>query len=152
MAVTEETPSQASRAEAVAEAGMGAGDHPSSTGIPSTEDPTDLEKAGNGKPVSPSGSSVGHDVKDEKVAAATEEPQRSKGKTLLIMLALCVRFLGPSASALCADLLKIAVFLAALDTVNLRVSTTTRSYADHCIDNRHYSCSDNCNSLSRFRG
>ncbi|KAL8663916.1 MAG: hypothetical protein Q9202_003465 [Teloschistes flavicans] len=117
MAVTEEIPSQASRAEAVAEAGMGAGDHPSSTGVPSTEDPTDLEKAGNGKPVSPSGSSVGHDVKDEKVAAATEEPQRSKGKTLLIMLALC-----------------IAVFLAALDTTIVTTAVPTIATRFHASE------------------
>ncbi|KAL8780780.1 MAG: hypothetical protein Q9194_000713 [Teloschistes cf. exilis] len=111
MAVTEDFPSQASRAEAVAEAGMGAHNHPS-TGIPLSDHPTDLEKAGNGEPVSPSGSSSGHEVNNEKPTPPAEESQRSKGKTALIMLALC-----------------IAVFLAALDTVSLDVPTTVPTIA-----------------------
>ncbi|KAL8716992.1 MAG: hypothetical protein Q9225_005728 [Loekoesia sp. 1 TL-2023] len=100
MANTEEVPSQASRAEAVAEAGMGADNTPS-TALPTPVKATDLETADNGDPTSPPSSTNGAEAKDEKPVAAPEESQRSKGKTALIMLALC-----------------IAVFLAALDTVS----------------------------------
>lgn len=89
MAVTEARPSEASRAEAVAEAGMGADSTPPTT-IPSSEKTTDLEKGENREGLSPSGSSDGVGVKDEKTADAPVQPQRSKGKTTLIMLALCV--------------------------------------------------------------
>ncbi|KAI4195344.1 MAG: hypothetical protein LQ350_007270 [Teloschistes chrysophthalmus] len=116
MTVTEELPSQASRAEAVAEAGMGADNNPS-TGLPSSNHPTDLEKVGNGEPVSPSGSSGGHEINNEKATPPTEEPQRSKSKTALIMLALC-----------------IAVFLAALDTVSLDISVPTIATRFHASE------------------
>lgn len=91
MAVTEEIPSEASRAEAVAEAGMGADTTPP-TAMPSSEKATDLEKGENGEGFSPSSSSDAVGVKDEKTADVPEEPQRSKGKTALIMLALCVSY------------------------------------------------------------
>ncbi|KAI4281828.1 MAG: hypothetical protein L6R38_003382, partial [Xanthoria sp. 2 TBL-2021] len=107
MAVTEEIPSEASRAEAVAEAGMGADTTPP-TAMPSSEKATDLEKGENGEGFSPSSSSDAVGVKDEKTADVPEEPQRSKGKTALIMLALC-----------------IAVFLAALDTTIITTAIPT---------------------------
>ncbi|KAI4235062.1 MAG: hypothetical protein LQ349_003410 [Xanthoria aureola] len=107
MAVTEAIPSGASRAEAVAEAGMGADSTPPTT-IPSSEKTTDLEKGENREGLSPSGSSDGVGVKDEKTADAPVQPQRSKGKTTLIMLALC-----------------IAVFLAALDTTIITTAIPT---------------------------
>lgn len=89
MAATEVIPSEASRAEAVAEAGMAASITPP-TAIPSSNKVTDLEKAEGAGIVSPSGSSDAIGEKDEKTAEASEELQRSKGKTALIMLALCV--------------------------------------------------------------
>ncbi|KAL9595636.1 MAG: hypothetical protein Q9179_004907 [Wetmoreana sp. 5 TL-2023] len=101
MANREDMPSQASRAEAVAEAGMGADDQPS-TAIPSSEKERDLEEAGNDERFSPSTSSNGVASKDEKAGNPPEEPQRSKSKIALIMCAL-----------------GIAVFLAAIDTVSL---------------------------------
>ncbi|KAL8903699.1 MAG: hypothetical protein Q9171_007309, partial [Xanthocarpia ochracea] len=107
MATTEVIPSEASRAEAVAEAGMGASSTPS-TATPSSGKATDLEKAEGGGIVSPSGSSDAIGDKDEKTAEAPEELQRSKGKTALIMLALC-----------------IAVFLAALDTTIITTAVPT---------------------------
>ncbi|KAL8872453.1 MAG: hypothetical protein Q9174_001923 [Haloplaca sp. 1 TL-2023] len=107
MAVTEEVPSQASRAEDVAIAGMGADDQPP-TAIPCSNKEVDLEKAENEGTASPSGSSGGQDVKDEKSAPPTEGEPRSKSKTLLIMLALC-----------------IAVFLAALDTTIITTAVPT---------------------------
>ncbi|KAL8693792.1 MAG: hypothetical protein Q9218_001440 [Villophora microphyllina] len=113
---TEEVPSQASRAEAVAEAGMGAHDQPP-TAIPASEHPSDLERNGNGELASPSGSSGGHDVRDEKTTPATDEPQRSKGKTALIMLALC-----------------IAVFLAALDTTIITTAVPTIATRFHASE------------------
>ncbi|KAL8862798.1 MAG: hypothetical protein Q9178_000740 [Gyalolechia marmorata] len=88
MAATEVLPSEASRAEAVAEAGMGASSTPP-TAIPSSKKATDLEKAEGGGIGSPSGSSDEIGDKDDKTAEAPEELQRSKGKTALIMLALC---------------------------------------------------------------
>ncbi|KAL8912622.1 MAG: hypothetical protein Q9172_007470, partial [Xanthocarpia lactea] len=107
MAATEVIPSEASRAEAVAEAGMGASSLPP-TAIPSSNKATDLEKAEGAGIVSPSGSSDEIGDKDEKTAEAPEELQRSKGKTALIMLALC-----------------IAVFLAALDTTIITTAVPT---------------------------
>ena len=87
---TAELPSEASRAEAVAEAGMGAHSKPP-TAVPPSDMSTDLEKGDHGG-VSPSGSSDGIEGKHEKTADESEELQRSKGKTTLIMLALCVRY------------------------------------------------------------
>lgn len=87
MTNTEEVPAQASRAEAVAEAGMGADDQPP-TAIPSSQKEVDPEKAEDDGRNSPSGSSAGQDVKDEKTV---QTPQRSKSKIALIMIALCVR-------------------------------------------------------------
>ncbi|KAL8935032.1 MAG: hypothetical protein Q9216_005619 [Gyalolechia sp. 2 TL-2023] len=104
MANVEEVPPPASRAEAVAEAGMGADDTPLNT---RGQDP-DIEKAEKDGLASPPSSINATDEKDEKLAAATEEPQRSKGKTTLIMSALC-----------------IAVFLAALDTTIITTAIPT---------------------------
>ncbi|KAL8983739.1 MAG: hypothetical protein Q9205_002108 [Flavoplaca limonia] len=101
-----EIPSEASRTEAVAEAGMGADGTPP-TAIPSSEMAADLEKGEHGG-VSPSASSDGTGSKHEKAADVPDEPQRSKGKTALIMLALC-----------------IAVFLAALDTTIITTAVPT---------------------------
>ena len=88
MAAANEMPSQASRAEAVAEAGAGADSTPP-TAIPSSEKAADPETAEDGH-TSPSSSTNGVEAKDEKPVAALEGVQRSKGKTALIMLALCV--------------------------------------------------------------
>ncbi|KAI4121909.1 MAG: hypothetical protein LQ338_006094 [Usnochroma carphineum] len=116
MAVTEEILSQASRAEAVAEAGMGADDTPP-TAIPSSEDATDLEKADHGEQASPSSSTNGVEAKDEKAVAAPEGPQRGTGKTALIMAALC-----------------IAVFLAALDTTIITTAVPTIATRFHASE------------------
>lgn len=89
MAVIEEMPSQAYRAEAVAEAGMGADSTPP-TAIHSSRNGTDLEKAENSEHVSPLSSTIGAEANEEKDVAAPPE-QRNKGKTALIMSALCVR-------------------------------------------------------------
>ncbi|KAL8858095.1 MAG: hypothetical protein Q9198_010696 [Flavoplaca austrocitrina] len=67
----------------------------------------DLEKGEHGG-VSPFASSDGTGSKQEKAADVPDEPQRSKGKTALIMLALC-----------------IAVFLAALDTTIITTAVPT---------------------------
>ncbi|KAL8806666.1 MAG: hypothetical protein Q9182_001194 [Xanthomendoza sp. 2 TL-2023] len=107
MTATEEIPSQASRAEAAAEAGMGA-DYTPSNAIPSLGNATDLERGDNDVQVSASGSSEGIGVRDEKTAETSKEPERSKGKTTLIMSALC-----------------IAVFLAALDTTIITTAVPT---------------------------
>lgn len=87
MAVAE-IPSEASRTAAVAVAGMGADGTPP-TAISSSEMATDPEKGEHGG-VTPSGSSDGTGSKHEKAVDVPDEPQRSKGKTALIMLALCV--------------------------------------------------------------
>lgn len=84
MANKEEVPSQAYSTAAVAEAGMGA--HASPTVVPGQR--TDVEKAETDESTSPPSSTNGVDKK--KPDAADEEPQRSKGKTALIMSALCV--------------------------------------------------------------
>ncbi|KAL8682398.1 MAG: hypothetical protein Q9186_001519 [Xanthomendoza sp. 1 TL-2023] len=107
MTATEEIPSQASRAEAVAEAGIGADSTPSNA-IPSSEKATDLERGDNGVQASLSGSSEDIGVRDEKTAETSKEVERSKGKTSLIMSALC-----------------IAVFLAALDTTIITTAVPT---------------------------
>ncbi|KAL8832896.1 MAG: hypothetical protein Q9170_004676 [Blastenia crenularia] len=116
MANNEEVPSQASQAEAVAEAGMGA-DNTRPTAIPSSEKETDLEKGEHGCQTSPASSSNGAGAKDEVLAAASEEPRRSKGKTTLIMLALC-----------------IAVFLAALDTTIITTAIPTIATRFHASE------------------
>ncbi|KAL8774821.1 MAG: hypothetical protein Q9209_000760 [Squamulea sp. 1 TL-2023] len=82
MAATEEIPSEASRAEAVAEAGMGADSTPS-TAIPSSEKAIDPEKAENGERISHSGSSDGTGVKDEKSTAVSEDAQRTLDTTII---------------------------------------------------------------------
>ncbi|KAL8899695.1 MAG: hypothetical protein Q9207_006064 [Kuettlingeria erythrocarpa] len=99
-------PSDASQAEAVAEAGPGADTMPPNT-LSSSEGATDPEQAEHGEHASPTSSTNGAEAKDEKAAAAPEE-QRSKGKTALIMSALC-----------------IAVFLAALDTTIITTAVPT---------------------------
>lgn len=86
MANTEEVPSQASRAEAVAEAGMGANNSPP---IASGQG-TDVEKGEKDGSTSPSSSTNRTEEKDGMPVAAPEEPQMGKGKTTLIMSALCV--------------------------------------------------------------
>ncbi|KAL8699101.1 MAG: hypothetical protein Q9224_001563, partial [Gallowayella concinna] len=116
MTATEEIPSQASRAEAVAEAGMGA-DYTSSNAIPSSEKATDLERGDNGAQASPSGSSEEIGVRDEKTAETSKEVERSKGKTSLIMSALC-----------------IAVFLAALDTTIITTAVPTIATRFHASE------------------
>lgn len=84
-----EIPSQASRAEAVAEAGMGAHDRP-----PTASPASDAGGVKNGEQASPSSSPDGVEANDEKpVAAHEEEPKMSTAKIALIMLALCVRCL-----------------------------------------------------------
>ncbi|KAI4090518.1 MAG: hypothetical protein LQ344_004658 [Seirophora lacunosa] len=94
-------PSQAFRAEAVAEAGMGAHDRP-----PTASPALDAGGVKNGEQASPSSSPDGVEANDEKpVAAHEEEPKMSTAKVALIMLALC-----------------IAVFLAALDTRNIKLT------------------------------
>ncbi|KAL8732674.1 MAG: hypothetical protein Q9166_002650 [cf. Caloplaca sp. 2 TL-2023] len=95
---------------------MGA-DSTSPTVISSSRKTRDLEKAENGDGVPLPEELDGTGVKDEKTAETPEEPQRSKGKTALIMLALC-----------------IAVFPAALDTtiISTAVPTiATRLHASH---------------------
>ncbi|KAL8699864.1 MAG: hypothetical protein Q9201_005760 [Fulgogasparrea decipioides] len=109
-------PSQASRAEAVAEAGMGADDQPS-TAIPSSEKERDLEEAGNDERFSPSTSSNGVASKDEKAGNPPEEPQRSKSKIALIMCAL-----------------GIAVFLAAIDTTIITTAVPTIATRFHASE------------------
>ncbi|KAL9598914.1 MAG: hypothetical protein Q9219_004179 [cf. Caloplaca sp. 3 TL-2023] len=104
MANTEELPSQASRAEAVAEAGMGAHDTPP-TAAPSSGANADLEKGDHDDHSSPTSSTAGAEAKDEKPVAPPEEPQKSKGKTTLII--------------------QIAVFLAALDTTIITTAVPT---------------------------
>ncbi|KAL8814549.1 MAG: hypothetical protein Q9223_006241, partial [Gallowayella weberi] len=89
MTPPDEIPSQVSRAEAVAEAGMGA-DYTLSNAIPSLGKATDLERGDNGVLASASGSSEGIGVRDEKTAETPKVPERSKGKTTLIMSALCL--------------------------------------------------------------
>ncbi|KAI4206265.1 MAG: hypothetical protein LQ348_001028 [Seirophora lacunosa] len=97
-------PSQASRAEAVAEAGMGAHDRP-----PTASPASDAGGVKNGEQASPSSSPDGVEANDEKpVAAHEEEPKMSTAKVALIMLALC-----------------IAVFLAALDTTIITTAVPT---------------------------
>lgn len=76
-----EQPSEAERFEAETEAGPGADDATLTSNV-------DSEK-GNDKPVSPSGSlHAGAVPEQEKVV---EDKRRSKGKTVLLMGALCVR-------------------------------------------------------------
>ncbi|KAL8776531.1 MAG: hypothetical protein Q9213_008239, partial [Squamulea squamosa] len=116
MAATQEISSEASRAEAVAEAGMGADSTPP-TAIPSSDKAIDLEKAENGGRFSHSGSSDGTGVKDEKPLGVPEDAQRSKGKTALIMCALC-----------------IAVFLAALDTTIITTAVPTIATRFHASE------------------
>ncbi|KAI4228414.1 MAG: hypothetical protein L6R40_008143 [Gallowayella cf. fulva] len=114
MTATVEMPSQAAQAEAVAEAGMGADSTPP-TAVPPSEMPVDLEKAESSERASSSAPPDGTGVRNEKTIETPEEPQRSKGKTTLIMLALC-----------------IAVFLAALDTTIITTAVptiTTRFHA-----------------------
>ncbi|KAL8949937.1 MAG: hypothetical protein Q9222_004004, partial [Ikaeria aurantiellina] len=109
-------PSQASRAEAVAEAGTGADDSPP-TAVPVSNHDKDLEKGGDDEGVSPNGLSNGAEIKDEKAMEKPEEPPRSKGKTLLIMLALC-----------------IAVFLAAIDTTIITTAVPTIATRFHASE------------------
>ena len=87
------TTSQAQRLEATAEAGQGATMAESRPGLSVADTENGVaEKAAEGPAPSPSGSS-------EEVAAPTEEKkvveeqQRSRGKTALLMGALCVGFL-----------------------------------------------------------
>ncbi|KAL8653838.1 MAG: hypothetical protein Q9210_001868 [Variospora velana] len=100
-----DVPSQASRAEAVAEAGMAADDtRPTAVPISAEGGPDHDERS------SPSSSTdqVVEAKAGEAVAAQEEEPRMSKGKIALIMLALC-----------------IAVFLAALDTTIITTAVPT---------------------------
>lgn len=69
---------------------MGA-DYTPPTAIPSSEKATDMEKGEHEEQASPLSSTNEVEAKEEKAIAASEEPERSKGKTALIMLALCVR-------------------------------------------------------------
>lgn len=110
MANVEEVPSQAYRAEAVAEAGMGA--HGSPTAASGQR--TDVEKAETDESTSPPSSTNGMEKKPD---AVDEEPQRSKGKTALIMSALC-----------------IAVFLAALDTTIITTAIPTIATRFHASE------------------
>lgn len=74
-----DVPSQASRAEAVAEAGMAA----STEGGPNHDERSSPSSSTEQVEAKPGGA----------VAAQEEEPKMSKGKIALIMLALCVRYL-----------------------------------------------------------
>lgn len=89
MTTTVEQPSEAERFEAGAEAGAGADET-------TLRDNVDSEKGNSGKLASPSDSSDAVAVPEkEKVV---EEKQRSKGKTALLMGALCVRTIEPPAA------------------------------------------------------
>lgn len=86
MAIVEEEPSQAYRAEAVAEVGPGADTTTHDAGMGN-------EKQGNEARTSPSGSfDVGAEPQKELEVGP---PARSKGKIALIMGALCVRLQIP---------------------------------------------------------
>ncbi len=87
MTNVEEEPSQAQKAEAVAEAGPGADQNPHVANLNAENVNIDNEKQGNGTTSSPSNSSdmVAAPKNDELQA-----PQRSKWKTALIMASLCV--------------------------------------------------------------
>ncbi|KAA6415833.1 MAG: major facilitator superfamily transporter [Lasallia pustulata] len=99
-----EQPSEAERFEAETEAGPGADDATLTSNV-------DSEK-GNDKPVSPSGSlHAGAVPEQEKVV---EDKRRSKGKTVLLMGALCM-----------------AVFLAAIDTTIITTAVPTISAHFH---------------------
>ncbi|KAL8708329.1 MAG: hypothetical protein Q9220_006804 [cf. Caloplaca sp. 1 TL-2023] len=110
----QEIPSQAYRAEAVAEAGMGAHSSPPMA-VPDHERDQDLERGEDDEGTSPNGLSDG--AKVEQTMEKAEEPQRSKGKTLLIMLALC-----------------IAVFLAAIDTTIITTAVPTIATRFHASE------------------
>lgn len=93
MVVPADEPSQASRLEAVAEAGMGADDSEHSTARLG-----DDARAGNEKSPSPSGSSEAAAEDLSKNGIGKDNPevsQRGKLKTALIMLSLCVRLPKP---------------------------------------------------------
>lgn len=84
MATPANEPSEASRLEAVAEAGMGADD---SEHAAKTESQVDAEKqAVSGSPAASSDGVPEEPKKEEK----SEAPQRSTLKTVLIMGSLCV--------------------------------------------------------------
>ena len=87
MANIEETPSQAQKAEAVAEAGPGAdaNTHIASLGAESATFDNDK---GNGTSTSPSNSS---DIVAAPKKEEAQAPPRSKWKTVLIMASLMVR-------------------------------------------------------------
>ena len=101
MSSTEE-PSQASRLEGVAEAGMGADDSEHTARLANAEKTSSARET-------PSNSSEA-EIQEPKKEDAPEEPQRSKLKITLIMLSLC-----------------IAVFLAALDTTIITTAVPTIS-------------------------
>lgn len=85
MATTAEIPSEASRLEAVAEAGTGADDHEHAAKLSNDEN---TDGAMSGSPAL-SSDGVGEEPKDGK----PEEPQRSALKVVLIMGSLCVSLL-----------------------------------------------------------
>ena len=146
-------PSEASRAEAVAEAGMGARSTPPAA-IPSSNKATDLEKAEGGAIVSPSGSSDGIGDKDEQTAEAPEELQRSKGKTALIMLALCVSDQVFSKIETDAHQLLRLLFSSPLLTpyIHPRSSPDEKSQAHVELDHHHHRSPNDRNAFPCFAG
>ncbi len=91
MATAAEEPSEASRLEAVAEAGMGADDHEHAAKLSNDEN---TDGAMSGSPAL-SSDGVGEEPKKD---GKPEEPQRSKLKVVLIMGSLCVSLLVSLAS------------------------------------------------------
>ena len=83
----EEEPSQAQKAEAVAEAGPGADVNPHVANVNREHVNFENEKNSNGTPTSPSDSS---DIVAQPKMQERQAPQRSKWKTVLIMASLCV--------------------------------------------------------------
>ena len=86
MAPPPQEPSEAARLEAVAEAGMGADDSKHAARH------ADDGSSTSAKSFSPT-SSLEAAAEESKKEVKPEEPQRSKLKTALIMLSLCVRLL-----------------------------------------------------------
>ena len=104
-----EDPSQPSRLDVVAEAGKGAADSENIAKIADTEKLRDANS-------SPSNSSD-HEMQEPKKEQQPEVATRSKAKTTLIMLSLC-----------------IAVFLAAIDTTIITTAVPTISAHYHASE------------------
>ena len=94
MASATQEPSEASRLEGVAEAGMGADDSEHTARL------ADNGSSDGAKSVSPAGSS--EDVAEPKKEEQPEAPQRGKLKTSLIMFSLCVSLTKPMVISICS--------------------------------------------------